>query len=44
MDVRWEMSQQLAGVYDLARTIGIGVIVTLLGDIGERYMSTRLWD
>jgi cysteine synthase B len=34
----------MAGVYDLARAIGKGVIVTLLNDIGERYMSTRLWD
>ena len=34
----------MAGVYDVARSIGKGVIVTLLNDIGERYMSTRLWD
>lgn len=34
----------LAGVYDLARDIKKGVIVTLINDIGERYMSTRLWD
>lgn len=34
----------MAGVYDVARAIGKGVIVTLLCDIGERYMSTRLWD
>lgn len=34
----------LAGVYDLARDVRRGVIVTLLNDIGERYMSTRLWD
>ena len=34
----------LAGVYDVAREIQQGVIVTLLNDIGERYMSTRLWD
>jgi len=34
----------MAGVYDLARSIGEGVIVTVLNDIGERYMSTRLWD
>lgn len=34
----------LAGVYELAKEIGEGVIVTLVNDIGERYMSTRLWD
>ncbi|MSP25206.1 MAG: PLP-dependent cysteine synthase family protein [Myxococcales bacterium] len=34
----------LTGVYDLAKTIRRGVIVTILNDIGERYMSTRLWD
>jgi cysteine synthase B len=34
----------MAGVYDLARSIRKGVIVTILNDIGERYMSTRLWD
>ncbi len=34
----------MAGVYDLAREIREGVIVTILNDIGERYMSTRLWD
>ncbi|MFO0745707.1 MAG: PLP-dependent cysteine synthase family protein [Myxococcota bacterium] len=37
----------LAGVYDVARSLPKGqkaVIVTLLCDIGERYMSTRLWD
>ena len=43
MDLSWEMSQRPAGVHDLARSIGKGVIVTLLNDIGERYMSTRLW-
>jgi S-sulfo-L-cysteine synthase (O-acetyl-L-serine-dependent) len=32
------------GVYETARRIGQGVIVTLLNDIGERYMSTALWD
>jgi cysteine synthase B len=31
-------------VYELAREIERGVIVTVLNDIGERYMSTRLWD
>jgi S-sulfo-L-cysteine synthase (O-acetyl-L-serine-dependent) len=34
----------MAGVYELAREIKKGVIVTLVNDIGERYMSTRLWD
>ena len=34
----------MAGVYDLAKSIQKGVIVTILNDIGERYMSTRLWD
>ena len=32
------------GVYRLAKQIKKGVIVTLLNDVGERYMSTRLWD
>jgi S-sulfo-L-cysteine synthase (O-acetyl-L-serine-dependent) len=32
------------GVYETAKRIGKGVIVTLLNDIGERYMSTGLWD
>jgi cysteine synthase B len=34
----------LQGVYETARRIQEGVIVTLLNDIGERYMSTALWD
>lgn len=34
----------LAGVAQVARDIGKGVIVTVLNDMGERYMSTRLWD
>ncbi len=34
----------LQGVYETARRVGEGVIVTLLNDIGERYMSTALWD
>ncbi|NUN12856.1 MAG: PLP-dependent cysteine synthase family protein [Myxococcales bacterium] len=34
----------MAGVYDVAKEIKKGVIVTLLCDIGERYFSTRLWD
>ena len=33
-----------AGVYQVAKRIQRGVIVTLMNDIGERYMSTRLWD
>jgi cysteine synthase B len=34
----------LQGVYETARRVGKGTIVTLLNDIGERYMSTALWD
>ena len=34
----------LQGVYETARRIGEGVIVTILNDIGERYMSTALWE
>lgn len=34
----------LQGVYETARRIGKGVIVTILNDIGERYMSTGLWE
>ena len=34
----------MRSVYDLAKDIQQGVIVTMLCDIGERYMSTRLWD
>ena len=34
----------LHGVYETARRIRKGVIVTLLNDIGERYMSTGLWE
>lgn len=34
----------LQGVYETAKRIRKGVIVTLLNDIGERYMSTRLWE
>jgi cysteine synthase B len=33
----------LQGVYETAKRIRKGVIVTLLNDIGERYMSTGLW-
>ena len=34
----------LQGVYETAQRIRKGVIVTILNDIGERYMSTRLWE
>jgi cysteine synthase B len=34
----------LQGVYETAERIGEGVIVTILNDIGERYMSTALWE
>lgn len=34
----------MRGVYDVARSIKQGVIVTILNDIGERYFSTQLWD
>jgi cysteine synthase B len=34
----------LQGVYDTAKRIRKGAIVTLLNDIGERYMSTGLWE
>jgi S-sulfo-L-cysteine synthase (O-acetyl-L-serine-dependent) len=38
----------MAGVRDVAQDLHArgegGVIVTILNDIGERYMSTRLWD
>jgi S-sulfo-L-cysteine synthase (O-acetyl-L-serine-dependent) len=34
----------LQGVYETAKRIRKGVIVTLLNDIGERYMSTGLWE
>ena len=34
----------LHGVYETAKRIRRGVIVTLLNDIGERYMSTQLWE
>lgn len=33
----------LQGVYETAKRVRKGVIVTLLNDIGERYMSTGLW-
>src|SRR5262245_342044 len=34
----------LQGVYETAKRVRKGVIVTLLNDIGERYMSTGLWE
>jgi len=34
----------LHGAYETAKRIGRGVIVTILNDIGERYMSTSLWE
>jgi len=34
----------LQGVYETAKRIRKGIIVTLLNDTGERYMSTRLWE
>jgi cysteine synthase B len=34
----------LAGAYRVAKEVKKGVIVTILNDVGERYMSTRLWD
>jgi cysteine synthase B len=34
----------LHGVYETAKRIRKGTIITILNDIGERYMSTRLWE
>lgn len=34
----------MAGAYQVAKQIRKGVVVTVINDIGERYMSTRLWD
>jgi len=34
----------LHGVYETAKRARKGIIVTLLNDIGERYMSTGLWE
>lgn len=34
----------MQGVYETAKRIRKGTIVTILNDIGERYMSTRLWE
>ena len=34
----------MKGIYDIAREIQKGLIVTIFCDLGERYFSTRLWD
>jgi cysteine synthase B len=34
----------LQGVYTVAKTIRAGRIVTLFNDLGERYISTHLWE
>jgi len=34
----------LYGAWQIARKIRRGQIVTLFPDIGERYMSTKMWD
>ena len=34
----------MQGVYTVAKTIRTGRIVTLFNDLGERYMSTHLWE
>ena len=34
----------VAGALETAKSVDGGVVVTMLNDIGERYMSTRLWD
>jgi len=34
----------MATVSDLVGELDEGVVVTMINDIGERYMSTRLWD
>ncbi|MBP96880.1 cysteine synthase [Candidatus Poribacteria bacterium] len=34
----------MKGVYDIAREVQKGLIVTIFCDLGERYFSTRLWD
>jgi S-sulfo-L-cysteine synthase (O-acetyl-L-serine-dependent) len=34
----------LQGVYETAKRVRKGIVVTLLNDIGERYMSTGLWE
>lgn len=34
----------MQGVYEVARRIGSGRIVTVFNDLGERYASTHLWE
>jgi hypothetical protein len=34
----------MEGVLRAGRDAGEGVIVTVLSDLGERYMSTSLWE
>ena len=34
----------LAATHEVAKNLSSGVVVTIFSDIGERYMSTRLWD
>jgi cysteine synthase len=34
----------MQAVYAVAKTIRTGRIVTLFNDLGERYMSTHLWE
>jgi S-sulfo-L-cysteine synthase (O-acetyl-L-serine-dependent) len=34
----------MQGVYQVAKTIQAGRVVTLLNDLGERYASTHLWE
>jgi hypothetical protein len=33
----------MQGVYAAAKSIRAGRVVTLFNDLGERYMSTHLW-
>ena len=39
-----EVRKLVSQGYETAKRIRKGTIVTLLNDIGERYMSTRLWE
>ena len=34
----------LTGVYEVAKELNKGLIVTIINDIGERYFSTGMWD
>ena len=34
----------LKGAWQIARKLRRGQIVTLFPDIGERYLSTKMWD